>query len=486
MIVEATILALYLLGCVGIGVVASRRVLTSNDDYWVAGRSIGTWTNAMAIMATLASGGSIVGVMGYAYSLGIPATLALYAGAVVGFPIASLLVAKPLRNFGRYTITDFLDWRYPHPLVRWVVPVLIVVSFTAYIIAQLKAAGVTAQVLLDVDYQVAIVASTLVFVAYVSFGGMLAITWTDMVQGAIMLALVLGASALVLVQDGDAASLLPRAVEQAPALGEPGVFGRASLSGSFLLWATAIPVVPHVVMRVYTSKDAHSARLSLNLAMVAYSAIVLAAVFVIVPIGVLDHPEITDPDTIFHLVIEGRFPPVVRGIAVAAVIAAVMSTTDALLLACSSAVAHDLFERWRETRGLEPWSAKAMGRVNLAVVWVVGLVAMVLALNPPELITRFYSAAIGLLAASLFVPLIAGLWWRRATALGGALAVVLGASVYLVVQLDVLGDAFNPATFSAILYALPASLLGMVVGTLLQPPPDDEQLETLARLHEDA
>ncbi len=112
MLVERVLVLFYLAGCIGIGVYASKRVLGSRDEYWVAGRRIGTFVNAMAIMASLASGGSIIGVMGLAYSQGIPATLALFAGAVIGFPLASLLVARPLRNFGRYTITDFLAHRH--------------------------------------------------------------------------------------------------------------------------------------------------------------------------------------------------------------------------------------------------------------------------------------------------------------------------------------------------------------------------------------
>ena len=114
---ERALVLIYLVGCIGIGILASRRVLASRDEYWVAGRRIGTLVNAMAIMAALASGGSIIGVMGLAYSRGIPSTLALFAGAVVGFPLASILVARPLRNFGKYTITDFLVFRYPHRLV---------------------------------------------------------------------------------------------------------------------------------------------------------------------------------------------------------------------------------------------------------------------------------------------------------------------------------------------------------------------------------
>ncbi len=82
-------------------------------------------------MASLASGGSILGVMGLAYSQGIPTTLALFAGAVIGFPLASILVARHADRFGRFTITDFLVFRFPSPVVRALVPALIVAAFTA-------------------------------------------------------------------------------------------------------------------------------------------------------------------------------------------------------------------------------------------------------------------------------------------------------------------------------------------------------------------
>ncbi|MCA9540170.1 MAG: hypothetical protein KC620_14835, partial [Myxococcales bacterium] len=374
MSVEEGIVAAYLVGCIVIGVLASRRVLGSNDEYWVAGRSIGPVVNAIAIMAALASGGSIVGVMGLAYARGMPATLALFAGAVVGFPLAAMLVARPLRNFGQFTITDFLGWRFPSAIVRIGVPIVIVISFTVYVVAQLKAAGLTAQVLLGWEYNTALVVSTVVFVAYVSVGGMLAITWTDVVQGALMLALVLGAAALLAVDAGGPTTVLARAATEAPALGKMGSTPMASGLGLFVIWAAAIPVIPHIVMRVFTAKDARGARLSLNLAMIAYSAIILAAVLVIVPIGKLEFPALKDADSVFHHVVEGHFPHWLRGIAVAAVIAAVMSTTDALLLACSSAIAHDLIEK-NAGRALSP---KAMGRVNVGVVWLVGGVAMLL------------------------------------------------------------------------------------------------------------
>ena len=454
MALERTLVIFYLLGCIAIGVLASRKVLASRDEYWVAGRRIGTWVNAMAIMAALASGGSIIGVMGLAYGRGVPYTLSLFAGAVLGFPLASILVAKPLRKFGKFTITDFLTFRYPHVIVRYLVPTLIVVSFTVYIVAQMKAAGITAQTLLGIPYQQAVTLSAVVFVLYVSIGGMLAITWTDVVQGALMLLVILGTAFAMMMQNGTPIDIIAQASVKAPELGQVANQPLASYLGSFVIWAAAIPVIPHIVMRVFTAKDSEGARLSLNIAMVMYSIMILAAVMVIVPVGKMSFPNLQDADQIFLEVMKNQFPPLIRGLAVAAVIAAVMSTTDALLLACSSAISHDLLGDYLK----EHVSEKTENRINVAIVWVVGIAAMIFAYSPPKLITEFYSAAIGILSAGLFVPVVAGLWWKKANLFGGIASIVMGVGVYLTVQ-------FNPDAppLAAILYGLPASALAMVV-----------------------
>ncbi len=474
MLVERALVLLYFAACVGIGIAASRRARGSGDEYWVAGRRVGTWVNAMAIMATLASGGSIIGVMGLAYSQGIPATLALFAGAVVGFPLASFLVARELRNFGRYTITDFLAYRYPSAVVRTLVPILIVVAFTIYIVAQLKAAGITAETLLGIPFETSLTLATLVFVIYVSFGGMVAVTWTDVFQGALMLVVVLGTGLWFLWEVGTPLELMRRATAVAPELGRVEHRPVASYLGYFAIWATAIPVIPHIVMRVFTARDSHGARLSLNVAMLAYSALILAAVFLIVPVGKLDFPDLADADQMFLKVMQARFPPFVRGMAVAAVLAAVMSTTDALLLACSSAVSHDLLGNFLREKASE----KTVDRVRIGTSWGIGLFALYWAYSPPALISQFYTAGVGLLSGSLFVPVIAGIWWKRANRLGGVLALLAGALTYVLVQLQILPFAIAP-----ILASLAVSALAMAAGALLGPPDSGEMLADVEALH---
>lgn len=475
MILERILVVSYLLGCIVIGIFASRKVLGSRDEYWVAGRRIGTIVNAMAIMAALASGGSIIGVMGLAYSQGIPATLALFAGSVLGFPIASLLVARPLRNFGKYTITDFLSYRYPSKIVRFLVPVLIVIAFVIYIVAQLKAAGITATALLGIPYNTALVISTLVFIVYVSFGGMIAITWTDVIQGVLMLVVVVGAASVFVWRIGSPLEIMGKATTLAPELGQVINQPISSYLGYFIIWATAIPVIPHIIMRVNTAKNAASARLSLNLAMLFYSVIILVAVLIIVPVGRTDFPSLEDADQLFLRVIESRFSPLVRGIAVTAVLAAVMSTTDALLLACSSAIAHDILGGLMR----KPASERKLARIRVVSTWVIGSIALLWAFSPPELITQFYTAGVGLLSASLFVPTIGGLWWKRANRTGGIAAVITGAFLYAFLMSGVLDMGVAP-----IIIALPGSAIAMILGGLYGAPEKPSMIAEIGKLHE--
>ena len=470
---EQSILLIYLAACMLIGVIVSKRVFSSTDEYWVGGRGIGVSVNSLAIMATLASGGSIVGVMGLGYSKGIPFALALFSGAVVGFPLASVLVANPLRNFGKYTITDFLSFRYPHPAIQIGVPLIILSSFTVYIVAQLKAAGITSEALLGLPYHQSVILFTIVFIVYVSFGGMVAVTWTDMFQGGLMVIVVVGTGFYLLTTHEHLNNPLITATTRAPELGLMKEAPLSSMIGSFVIWAAAISVMPHIVMRVYSAKNSQAAKLSLNIAVIIYSILIISSLLIIVPVGKILFPVLDDADMVFLKIIESSFSPVMRGCAVAAIMAAVMSTTDALLLACSSAVSHDLLGY------VSPDLDNALkNRIRIYCTWLIGLVAMVFAFDPPPLITLFYSASIGVLCAGLFIPTIAGIWWKKTNTMGGVSALLVGVTTYLIVQ-------FNPDAppLSAILFALPASLLGLLIGNRFGINVTDDIIEKVSKLH---
>ena len=123
-------------------------------------------------------------------------------------------------------------------------------------------------------------------------------------------------------------------------------------------------------------------------------------------------------------------------------------------------------------------AALASGGSIIGVIWVIGLVPMVLAYSPPKLIAEFYTAAIGMLSAGLFVPTIAGLWWKKANLAGGMASLLIGIGVYLVVQ-------FTPGTppMSAILFGLPASALAMWLFSKIGPANPPKMVDSIDKLH---
>ena len=120
------------------------------------------------------------------------------------------------------------------------------------------------------------------------------------------------------------------------------------------------------------------------------------------------------------------------------------------------------------------WLTRYQGLVLLPI----GLLALVWAFSPPELISQFYTAGVGLLSSSLFVPTIAGLWWKRANRTGGVAALVGGAAVYVLAQFGVIDIGVAP-----VVVALLASAAAMIIGGLFGAPETAEMIAEIEALH---
>ncbi len=116
--------------------------------------------------------------------------------------------------------------------------------------------------------------------------------------------------------------------------------------------------------------------------------------------------------------------------------------------------------------------------MRIGSTWAIGIVALLWAFSPPELITEFYTAGVGVLSASLFVPTIAGLWWKKANLTGGVRAVVSGALVYVLVQTGIVDVGLAP-----VIVALFASAAAMILGGLVGPQESTEMIEQIEALH---
>jgi SSS family transporter len=483
--IELVIMIAYLVFCIVLGVVTQKRISTSKsgvDEYYAAGRNIGTGVNSLAMLAALGSGGSFMAGVGTIWNLGLPFLAWMTVGAIVGFSIASVLVAKPLRNSRKFTVSEFINERYyGSGFFKIAIPLVIIIGSSMYLMSQMKAGGLITSYVTGLSYEWGLIIITIVFILYVSMGGMLAVTWTNVLQGALMIFLitVIVVAALIHLPVGWS-EFFVAATEQNPILGVAGgTVPVAAYIGAFVTWATAVCVTPHLIMRVFTSTNARSAKLSMNISMLIYAVLMLISAFIIVPfIPTLGQTvlENNPSDMWMLLVVEQFLGPLLMGIVAAGIMAAVMSSTDSLLLAVSSAVAYDLY---KGVINPEADHSKIL-RVSMVATWIIGIVVMLLTLSPPPFLIVLYTAAVGFMASSFFSPLILGIWWKRANTPGAITGLLTGSISFLIAFF-----AFNMPYNSEILIALPFSLVSMFIVSLLTERPSKHLISRMEEYHKD-
>jgi SSS family transporter len=483
-VTELTIMVVYMLVCVWIGYVYQRKLSRSSqgaDEFYSAGRSIGTGVNSLAFMAALGSGGSFLAIAGTTWNLGIPYWAWLVAGGVIGLTLASFLVAKPMRNSQKITLPEFINDRYNAPkFFKVAVPIIIIIGSSMYLVSQMKAGGLITSFVTGLSYQWGLIIIGLVFVLYVSMGGMLAVTWTNVMQGLFMISLTLvcvigGLMALPV----EWSAFFIDATEKNPGWGIAGEkLPVAAYIGGFVTNALAWSVTPHLIMRVFTSTNARSARLSINISMVIYASLMTLPIFFILPFfttldaGVLSSNA---SDMWLLLVVDQYLSPFFMGVVMAGIMAAVMSSTDALLLTISSAVSYDLYKGVIKPDA----SQKQILRASVIATWVIGIIIILITLNPPEFLIVLYQGALGLMCSSFFGPLVLGIWWKRANTTGAVVGLLAGAISFIIAYL-----VFDMPYTSEILVGLPISLIAMISASLLTEKPSQQEIEKVEMYHE--
>ncbi|WP_174732147.1 sodium:solute symporter family protein [Mesobacillus harenae] len=480
---QLSIVLIYLVFCVLLGLWTQRKIANSKagiDDYYAAGRNIGTGINSLALLAALGSGGSFMAGAGTIWNLGFPFLAWMTVGAIAGFSVAAILVAKPLRNSNTLTVSQFLNERYGgNKFIKLAVPLVIIFGSGMYLMSQMKAGGLITSYVTGFSYTWGLIIVTIIFILYVSLGGMLAVTWTNVLQGGLMILLIsaIVIAALMNLPTG-LGSFLVQATEANPILGVAGgTVPIAGYIGAFVTWAAAVCVTPHLVMRIFTSKDEKSARLSLNISMLIYGILMLVSALIIVPfIATLGADTLKNnaSDMWMLLVAEKFFGPLMMGIIAAGIMAAVMSSTDALLLAVSSAVAYDLYKGVLKPEATQ----KQVLRVSFVVTWIIGIVVMLFSINPPPFLIVLYTAAVGFMVASFFNPLVLGIWWKKANAAGAVAGLSVGAISFLIAFF-----AFEMPYNTEILIALPLSFISMFTVSSITASTSKIQVEKMSSYH---
>ncbi|MUV37033.1 putative symporter YwcA [Lentibacillus sp. JNUCC-1] len=405
--------------------------------------------------------------------MGVPFLLAYGFGAVAILPFTMFLVSGQIRRSGVSTLPEFFKQRFGNS-VQIIAVGIVVVGMTFYMVPQLTASGLIGSYVLGIDYKTAVIVLGLGFTIYAALGGMWAITYTDLIQGAVILVGMLVLSIIILTEHNGFSSLLQDALSTTPVFGDvtqPWM----SYFGLFLAFLWFGIVSPSAVMRNFASRDARTARRSAMWACLLYLLVFIFGFIVAsggASLGIADTLE--NQDMIFVSVIEHYMSPFLAGLMFAGLIAAIMSSADAMLLAISAGVARDIYKEYIKKDASE----KTITRLGFGVMIIASIVGILFAINPPQLIAIMVGWVGGGLLSAFGFPLVLGIWWKRANTAGALAGMLGGAATFLIL---VITKPF--ALVSEPIIAAPVSLILVIAVSLMTSPPSAETQNLVEKYH---
>ncbi|MDF9803901.1 sodium:solute symporter [Streptomyces anulatus] len=462
MAVDYAVIVVYLAGMLAMGWWGMRRA-KSKSEFLVAGRRLGPGMYSGTMAAIVLGGASTIGGVGLGYQYGLSGAWMVFTIGL-GLLALSVFFSARIARLKVYTVSEMLDLRYGgragiiSGVVMWAYTLMLAVTSTI-------AYATIFDVLFDVNRTVAIVLGGAIVVAYSTLGGMWSITLTDMVQ-------------FVVKTIGVLLLLLPIAVIKAGGFSEmkaqlpteyfdPLGIGGETIFTYVLIYTFGMLIGQDIWQRVFTARSDRTARWGGTVAG-TYCLVYAIAGAVIGTAAKVMYPNLPSADAAFATIVKDELPVGVRGLVLAAALAAVMSTSSGALIACATVANNDIWSRIRGAVGRggggdEPHDEVKGNRIFILIMGV-GVILIAIALND---VVEALTVAYNLLVGGLLVPIIGGLLWRRGTAAGALAAVCVGgvAVIGLMAHYGILAN-------QPIYYGLLASLAVYVVVSLATPPTD--------------
>lgn len=451
---------------------------TSTESHYVAEGQVGPIGNGLAISGDYVSAASFLGITGM---IGIAGFSGFYYATAV--PIAYLLVlliiAEPLRNLGRFTLADAVAARFDGRGLRGALAVTTIVISAMYMVIQFVGAGLLVQMLLGIEFWVAVVVLGGLMVVYTMFGGMLATTWVQVLKTG----LLIGATALllflVLAKFGPSPLQVTEPLSGDLTSSQPQSTTRTlDVVSQQLALALGVMGLPHVMVRFLTVKDGPAARKSGLVALWIFSIFYMVLPFIgYGAMRALGSGALVDAHPQGNLAIvqlaEYLGGPVLEAIVIGITLATILAVLAGVAIATSGAFAHDLY-----THVIKNGKASNEQQLKVARLSLLGIaiVAMVLALGAKGFNLGFLANVAFAVAAGTSLPvLVLSIYWRGFNRVGAVWALVggLGVSLGLVmISPNVLGptglitgvDPLFPLTIPA-LVSVPAGFLLAYIGS---------------------
>jgi len=455
----------------------------STADFYTAGGGITGFQNGLAIAGDYMSAATLLGLTAMVYTSGYDGYIYMLC-FFAGWPIILFMMAERLRNLGKFTFSDITAYRLDQGKVRTMAAISSLTVVCFYLIAQMVGAGQLIKLLFGLDYNIAIFAVGILMMVYVTFGGMVATTWVQIIKACMLLAggtLVMflafsqfGFSFQTLLEKATAVHKLgPKLMYPGSLLADPVT---AISLGLGLMFGTA--GLPHILMRFFTVTDAKEARKSVLYAS-GFVAYFFNVIFIMGLCGILivgQNPEFFEGGTVGGKLIGGGNMVAMHlakavggdmllGFLAAVAFATILAVVSGLALAGASAISHDLY-----ARVIKKGTASETDEIRVSRIATIclGFVAIVLGiLFEKQNIAFMVGLAFGVASAANFPVLILSMYWKGLTtrgALFGGYGGLVSAVLFVVfsksVWVDVLHNAapLFPYTQPA-LFAMPIAFL---------------------------
>lgn len=470
----------YLILMLAIGYYAYKR--TSNStDYFLGGRTLGPWPAALSAGASDMSGWLLLGVPGYAYASGLEATW-ICGGLLVGTWLNWLVTAKRLRTYSittdAITIPDFLSSRFldKSKLIQTISAFFILLFFLFYTSSGLVAGGKLFETVFGLDYHIAVVIGAVCIISYTLFGGFLAVAWTDLVQGLLMSAALLivpitamngGFSQL----DMEVTSINPELLDMwTNVKGEPMT---AIAIISLVAWGLGYFGQPHILARFKATRSNKDLTAARRIAVIWTALSMVGAILVgltgLVYVAGNSSLVLADGEKIFMILVNAMFHPIMAGILLAAILAAIMSTADSQLLVSSSALAEDFYKQVFK----QDATSDEVVKVGRFAVVGLSVLALMFAMNPESSVLSLVSYAWAGFGAAFGPTIVLSLYWSKMNRNGALVGIIVG-GITIVVWKQLTGGIFD---VYEIVPGVIFSTISVIVVSILTGGPSDEVLQ---------
>ena len=478
----------YLIALMGIGLYFYRKN-KDIEDYLLGGRGMGAWVTALSAQASDMSGWLLMGLPGAVYLSGMSEAwiaIGLFIGTVLNWRFVSGRLRVYTQKTQAITLPGFFAERFADPtgLLRIISAIIILIFFTIYASSGLVATGRLFESTFDVSYYTAVLVGGTIIIAYTFLGGFLAVCWTDLFQGLLMVVSLVVVPSLALQKIGGMPAIDVAMHDKGLSLSLIPAWNTTSILGivSTMAWGLGYFGQPHILARFMSVQSLPKLRRSMWIAIVwVFISLAGAVVIGLVGIGLFENlsPDAdNEHEKVFIYMIREVTGPWLGGVMLAAILSAIMSTIDSQLLVSSSALTEDFYQKIIKRNA----GAKEVMLVGRLCVIVISVVALALALNPKDTILNIVAYAWAGFGAAFGPLVLFALFSRKTTWQAALLGMIVGTVTLVLWEQSVL----EPKMYEIVPGFL-ANCLTIVVINWLWPQTDPQvtaQFQEVCQYHE--